>query len=257
VQNQVLLDAEQHFERLDRSLEGLKIDAPCNRRVLELILAQVIRRNRLKQGFVYLQISRGVATRNHAFPSSKTRASLVVTASRKAPPSDAEVERGVRVITVPESRWARPDLKTVSLLPNVLAKQDALEAGAYEAWFVDPNGNVTEGSSTNAWIVLEGQEIVTRPLGRDILAGITRQTLIEVARANNMRVTERTFSVADARAAKEAFLSSTTSYVMPVIMIDGAPVGDGNAGSVTLRLLDAYRRHLAKVSTPDGPSHDN
>ena len=240
-----LVDGEPHFDRLDRSLAGLRMDPPCTRRVLRLVLDQVIRRNRLSDGFVYLQITRGVAPRNHAFPGHATPPSLVVTASRRGPPAKAAVERGVTVVSVPETRWARPDLKTVSLLPNVLAKQQALDADAYEAWFVDSDGRVTEGSSTNAWIVLDGQEIVTRPLGRDILAGITRETLIAVARASNMRVTERAFSVAEAKSAREAFITSTTSFVMPVVAIDGAPVADGRPGPVTLRLLDAYRRHLA------------
>jgi D-alanine transaminase len=245
-----LVDAEPHFDRLARSLEGLRIAAPCDRRVLALILAQVIRRNQVRNGFVYLQVTRGVAPRNHPFPARATPPSLVVTASLRGPPTDAQVRDGARVITVPESRWARPDLKTVSLLPNVLAKQQALDSGAYEAWFVDRDGRVTEGSSTNAWIVADGQEIVTRPLGQDMLAGITRQTLIAVARANNMRVTERAFSVAEAQGAKEAFLTSTTSLVMPVVSIDGAPVNDGTAGPVTLQLLDAYRRHLNEDAAP-------
>ena len=245
-----LVDAEPHYDRLARSLDGLRIAAPCSRRALGLILARIVRRNRVRNGFVYLQVTRGVAPRNHPFPARDTRPSLVITASHRGPPSDAQVERGARVITVPESRWARPDLKTVSLLPNVLAKQQALDAGAYEAWFVDSDGHVTEGSSTNAWIVVDGQEIVTRPLGQDILAGITRQTLIEVARANNMRVTERVFTVAEAKRAKEAFLTSTTSFVMPIVSIDGAPVGEGGPGRVTLRLLDAYRRHLNQDAAP-------
>jgi D-alanine transaminase len=239
-----LIDGEPHFDRLDRSLAGLRIEPPCSRVVLRVIIDQVIRRNQISQGSVYLQITRGVAPRSHAFPARAPAPSLVVTGSRRGQPSAADVGRGIKVLTVPETRWARPDLKTVSLLPNVLAKQQALDGGAYEAWFVDRNGHVTEGSSTNAWIVLDGQELVTRPLGQDILAGITRQTLIEVARASNMRVTERAFSVAEAQAAREAFISSTTSFVMPVVAIDGAPVGEGTPGAVTLRLLDAYRRHL-------------
>ncbi|MEX2455155.1 MAG: D-amino-acid transaminase [Rhodospirillaceae bacterium] len=239
-----LVECDPHFERLDRSLGGLRIGWPCSRRVLRLILDRVIRRNGISDGYVYLQVTRGVAPRNHPFPAHPTAPSLVVTASRRAAPSPAAVERGVRIVSLPETRWARPDLKTVSLLPNVLAKQQAIEAGADEAWFLDADGRVTEGSSTNAWIVLDGQEIVTRPTGQDILAGITRQTLIEVARSSNMRVTERAFSLAEARSAREAFITSTTAFVMPVIAIDGAPVGDGRPGPVTLRLLDAYRRHL-------------
>lgn len=240
-----LVDCDAHMERLERSLTGLRIDLPCERGIIPLILQRVVRRNHLRTGQVYLQISRGVAPRNHAFPHDPVRPSMVVTTSRRKPPSDEAVSRGAKVITVPDTRWSRPDIKTVSLLANVLAKQQAIEEGAMEAWFIDKDGLITEGSSTNAWIVTEGQEIVTRPLGQDILAGITRQTLIKVARANNLRVTERPFSVSEAKTAKEAFFTSTTSFVMPVVSIDDTQVNTGEPGGVTLQLLNAYRRHIA------------
>jgi len=248
VANGRLVDGEQHFDRLERSLEGLRINPPCDRRILPLIMMRVLRRNHIDQGFIYLQITRGVAPRSHAFPAPDTVASLVVTASRKKLPTSADITRGVKIVTVPETRWSRPDIKTVSLLPNVLAKQDAVERGAYEAWFFDKSGMITEGSSTNAWIVVDGKEIITRPLGRDILAGITRQTLISIARESNLVVTERPFSVDEALAAKEAFLTSTTSFVMPVVAIDGTPIGDGIPGDVSLLLFDAYRRYLDRVT---------
>jgi D-alanine transaminase len=169
----------------------------------------------------------------------------VVTAARRRPPSEAAVQRGVRVITTPDIRWRRPDIKSVSLLPNVLAKQQAIEAGADEAWFVDGQGRVTEGSSTNAWIVTGPAEVVTRPLDHDILAGVTRQAVIDAARESNIRVIERCFTVEEARRAPEAFLTSTTSYVMPVVAMDGEALGNGRPGPVTRLLLDAYRRRLA------------
>jgi len=248
VANGRLVDTEPHLDRLERSLEGLRIDPPCGRRVMPHILSRVLRRNHIDQGFVYLQITRGVAPRNHAFPRRSTVSSLVVTASRKKLPVAADIARGAKIVTVPESRWSRPDIKSVSLLPNVLAKQDAVERGAYEAWFVDKNGMITEGSSTNAWIVVDGKEIVTRPLGHEILAGITRQTLISIARESNLVVTERPFSVDEALSAKEAFLTSTTSFVMPVVAIDGTPIADGKPGDVSLLLFDAYRRYLDRVT---------
>ena len=248
VANGRLVDGEQHFDRLERSLEGLHIDTPCDRRIFPLIMQQVLRRNHMDQGFVYLQITRGVAPRNHAFLARRTAASIVVTASRKKLPTATDVARGAKIVTVPETRWARPDIKTVSLLPNVLAKQLAVERGAYEAWFVDREGMITEGSSTNAWIVVDGKEVVTRPLGRDILAGITRQTLISIARENNLIVSERLFSLEEALAAKEAFLTSTTSFVMPVVAIDDTPIGDGKPGDVSLQLFDAYRRYLDQAT---------
>lgn len=240
-----LVDCDAHMERLERSLAGLRIEPPCSRSNIVLIMERIVRRNHIRNGQIYLQITRGVAPRYHAFPAEDVKSSLVMTANHRRPPSDEAVARGAKVITLPDTRWSRPDIKTVSLLPNVLAKQKAVESGALEAWFTDENGLVTEGSSTNAWIVTEGQEIVTRPLGQELLAGITRQTVIAVARANNMRVTERAFSVDEAMKAKEAFLTSTTSFVMPVVSIDDTPVDTGEPGRVTLQLLDAYRRHVA------------
>jgi D-alanine transaminase len=239
-----LIDLERHFDRLDRSLAALDIVRPCERAALRVIVREVLRRNRIRDGIVYMQVTRGVARRNHAFPAAAVPA-LVVTAARKQPPSQAAVERGVKVITVPETRWKRPDIKSVALLPNVLAKQQAMAAGAEEAWFVDEAGRVTEGSSTNAWIVTGPAEVVTRPLGRDILAGITRDVVLETARESNIRVVERSFTVDEAKGAREAFITSTTSWVLPVVAIDGAPVGDGRPGPVTRLLLDAYRRRVA------------
>jgi D-alanine transaminase len=238
-----LIDLEYHFERLDRSLRELRIRPPCDHAALAVVLREVLRRNRVADGIVYLQITRGVARRGHAFPAH-ARTALVVTAARKRPPSPAAFERGMRVITAPDLRWKRPDIKTVSLLPNVLAKQQAVEAGAEEAWLVDGEGRVTEGSSTNAWIVVGPAEVVTRPLGNDVLAGVTRRTVIEVARDNNIRIVERSFTVEEAKRAREAFLTSTTSYVMPVVAIDGEAVGDGRPGPVTRLLLEAYRRRI-------------
>ena len=239
-----LIDGDLHYDRLDRSLSELRIAAPCSRAVMGIVFDQVIRRNGIRNGIVYLQITRGVARRNHAFPPDGTASSLVVTASRLLPPSPALVEKGVAVISLPESRWARPDIKSISLLPNVLAKQLAAEAGAYEAWFVDDAGRVTEGSSTNAWIALDGQEVVTPPLGSGILAGITRQSLLEAAKRANIRITERSFTIEEARMAQEAFVTSTTSFVLPVVSLDGQPVGTGIPGPVTRALLRAYQEHV-------------
>jgi len=237
-----LVDADGHLDRLGRSLKALSIDWPCSRAALLGVLGEVIRRNRITVGTVYLQVSRGAAPRNHAFPAPSVRPGLFVTANRKAPPSAELVARGVSVVTMPENRWARPDIKTVGLLPNVLAKQRAVEQGAYEAWFVKPDGEVTEGSSTNAWIVTEGNRLITRPAGHDIIAGITRQAVIDCARGANLQVIERPFSIDEAKAAREAFITSTTSFVLPVVAIDGEPVGGGRPGPVAARLNQDYRR---------------
>ena len=245
VANSHLVDLAPHLERLDKSLSNLAIDWPCSERVLKIIFTQLIKRNRLKDGIVYLQVTRGVAPRNHAFPLAELRSSLVVTVSRAGRPPAQKIAEGVKVVTMPENRWSRPDIKSVSLLPNVLAKQFAVQNDAFETWFVDSKQTITEGSSTNAWIVLPGQEIVTRPLGNDILAGITRMKLIELAKAGNLRITERAFTVEEAVNAEEAFLTSTTSFVMPVVEIDGKQVGNGKPGPVTDSLLALYREHFS------------
>lgn len=245
VANSHLVDLAPHLERLDKSLSYLAIDWPCSERVLKIIFTQLIKRNRLKDGIVYLQVTRGVAPRNHAFPLAELRSSLVVTVSRAGRPPAQKIAEGVKVVTMPENRWSRPDIKSVSLLPNVLAKQFAVQNDAFETWFVDIKQTITEGSSTNAWIILPGQEIVTRALGNDILAGITRMKLIELAKAGNLRITERAFTVEEAVNAEEAFLTSTTSFVMPVVEIDGKQVGNGKPGPVTDSLLALYREHFA------------
>ena len=155
-------------------------------------------------------------------------------------PERAAEDRGAAVVSIPDRRWGRCDVKSVSLLPNVLAKQDAREQGAYEAWLIDPEGRVTEGSSTNAWIVDDAGRIVTRDLEANILGGITRRTVIELAREAGIEVAERPFTPAEAQSAPEAFLTSTTSFVRGVVRIDGCPVGTGEPGPVTLRLRDLY-----------------
>ncbi|MBT5047194.1 MAG: D-amino-acid transaminase [Rhodospirillaceae bacterium] len=240
-----LVDCDAHMDRLQRSLASMRITPPSSRANIVRVMERIVRRNHIRAGLIYLQVTRGVAPRNHAFPTDEVESSLVITGKHRPAPSEEAVARGARIITLLDTRWSRPDIKTISLLPNVLAKQQAVEAGAFETWFTDEKGLVTEGSSTNAWIVTDGQEIVTRPLGQELLAGITRQTVLTVARANNLRVTERAFSVSEAKMAKEAFLTSTTAFVMPVVSIDDTPVNTGEPGSVTLQLLDAYRRHIA------------
>jgi D-alanine transaminase len=221
--------------RLDRSLAALRIPLPLSHKALQTIVAEVVRRNRVTDGTVYLQITRGVAKREHAFPKS-ARPSVVLTA-RASKPRTAEWRSGVAVITIPDIRWKRPDIKSVSLLPNVLGKQQAVEAGAFEAWMVDDDGNVTEGTSTNAWIVTGKGELVTRKADTAILHGVTRAVLCDRTRGPGPKVVERPFSVAEAKAAAEAFLTSTTSAVMPVIRIDDAVIGDGKPGPVARRLL--------------------
>ncbi len=239
-----LIDQGLHLARLHRSLDALKIAPPVSDAVLGAVMREMLRRNGIADGFLYLQISRGSAPREFAFPK-RARPSLVVTARRHRGPAARLVEEGVGVITLPDLRWARPDIKSVSLLPNALGKQQAKEAGAYEAWQVDRDGNVTEGTSSNAWIVTSGGEVVTRQADTGILNGVTRLGLIGLLQREGLRLVERPFSVAEAKSAREAFLTSTTNFVLPVVSIDGTPVGNGHPGSITRRLRQAYETYVA------------
>ena len=233
-----------HFDRLDRSLAELDMDWPCSRRALGLIANQVLRRNFIRRGFLYVQVTRGVAPRNHAFPA-RTAPTLVISARPAKAPFDGLRKVGVKVISLTDNRWKRPDIKSISLLPNVLAKQQATEMGAYEAWFVDDEGFITEGTSTNAWMVSRAGAILPRPLDQAILAGRMRSTLLEAARGNGITVSEQAFTVADVKGAAEAFLTSTTNFVLPVIAIDDVSVGTGEPGPVTAKLMVHYHDHFA------------
>ena len=236
-----LADPEGHFARLERSLGELSIDKPMSRAALTLVLKEAVRRNRVTEGLVYLQVSRGVAPRDHAFPNPPVRPAVVITVSRvDRAASEARAAEGVGVVTTPENRWGRCDIKTVGLLPNVLAKQKARAAGAVEAWFVDELGFVTEGASSNAWIVDGEGRLRTRDTNANILRGVTRYTLLDVIRENGLEVDERPFTPADALAAREAFITGAGSLVLPVVTVDGQPVGDGKVGPVASRLRRLY-----------------
>lgn len=236
-----LADTEGHLARLERSLRELRIAQPMARASLMAVVRETVRRNRVRNGLCYLQVTRGQARRDHVFPAAGTPPSLVVTAKAWDQGAvDAKARAGGAVITTPESRWARCDIKTVGLLPNVLAKQSAREAGAVEAWFVDRDGYVTEGGSTNAWIVDAEGRLRTRDTQANILRGITRHTLIDVAREAQFAVDERPFTVDEARGAREAFITAASAFVLPIVRIDGQPIGDGKPGPVALRLRDLY-----------------
>jgi D-alanine transaminase len=238
-----LVDLPAHLARLGRSLGELRIPAPMSDGALTVVLAETVRRNRVRDGIVYLQATRGRARRDHAFPARVSPA-LVASARATAPVPAKWVEEGVRVISTPDVRWARCDVKSIALLPNVLAKQAARERGAFEAWQVDDDGFVTEGASTNAWIVDGDGALVTRPAGPEILNGVTRLRLIELARGAGMAVIERPFTLAEAKAAREAFLTSTTAFVLPVTQIDDAVIGNGRPGGRALELRAMYE-HFA------------
>ena len=234
-------DAEGHFARLERSLSELQIPMPMSRKALTLLLREAVRRNRVRDGVVYLQVSRGVAPRDHAFPTGEVRPAVVITVKRvDREAAEAKAAKGVAVVTVPENRWARCDIKTVGLLPNALARQKAKEAGAAEAWFVDELGFVTEGAASNAWIVDDQGRLRTRDTNANILRGITRHTLIDVIAREGLQVDERPFTPAEAVAAKEAFITGAGALVLPVVAVDGQPVGDGSPGPLAMRLRRLY-----------------
>jgi D-alanine transaminase len=239
-----LIDERRHLERLQRSLKEIKIPLPMSVRALGVVLREVVSRNRIGYGIVYLQITRGVARRDHAFPSGQTLPSLVVTArSLNMSRNEALAKNGIAVVSVPDDRWGRVDIKTIGLLPNVLARQNAIERGARDAWFVDKDGMVTEASSANAWIVAPAGVLVTRHVDRAILRGITRTVVLDAIKAEGLAVEERGFSLEEAYGAREAFITSASQIVLPVIRIDGRTIGDGKPGPVAMSLRRQFHRY--------------
>jgi D-alanine transaminase len=238
-----VVDLPRHMTRLQRSLRELRIDMPMPLPALEVVIHETVRRNRVAYGIVYLQVTRGVARRDHAFPVKPVKPAIVVTARglnfRKNQDTAA---RGIGVITIPENRWPRVDIKSVSLLPNVLAKQQARENDAYEAWFVDGEGHVTEGASSNAWIVTRDGKVITRSATSGILAGVTRAVLTNVMSALQIKFEERPFTPQEAHEAAEAFVTASSQIVMPVVRIDGRPIGDGKSGTISMRLREEFHR---------------
>jgi D-alanine transaminase len=243
-----LVDERRHMDRLHRSLGALKMSPPMSDAALTLVLRETVARNRVRNGIVYLQVTRGVARRDHAFPPVPTAAALVVTARRLDRTKSAqEAAAGVAVVSVPDNRWGRVDIKSISLLPNVLAKQAAREQGAREAWFVDSDGFVTEGSSSNAWIVTDDGRLLTRPADHSILRGVARTVVLEVAQAHHLKVEERPFTIKEAYAAREAFMTAASQIVLPVVRIDGRPIGQGTPGPIAIALRRDFHRH-AQIS---------
>jgi D-alanine transaminase len=243
-----LIDERRHLDRLDRSLGELSIAPPMARQAMRLIMREVVRRNRMTTGLLYLQVTRGVAPRDHRFPQT-VKPALVMTA-RSIPEFPKEMrDDGVKILTIPDIRWARCDIKSVALLPNILGKQAAAEAAAYEAWMVEEGGRITEGSSSNAWIVTADNILVTRPTGNRILAGITRRAIFDLAEELGYAIEQRAFTVAEAHAAKEAFMSNSSHFVTPVTQIDDAVIANGKPGNLTLELHDRYVRYMEAAAT--------
>jgi D-alanine transaminase len=238
-----LVDERRHMARLERSLRELRIHRPMSLAALGVVLRETVRRNRVRDGIVYLQVTRGASPRDFPFPSEETPPTIVVTAHANDPRRiEMLAEQGIAVVTVPDIRWQRVDIKSVALLPNVLAKQAARDQGAREAWLVDARGYVTEGASSNAWIVAD-DTLITRPLGNDILPGITRSVVLDVLAARGLRLDERPFTVEEAYAAREAFVTSASQTVMPVVRIDGRAVGEGKPGPVAKALRRDFHAH--------------
>lgn len=236
-----LIDSDGHFERLARSLGELGITPPMGRRALELVLREAVRRNRVKHGLLYLQVTRGVARRDHAFPDPAPEPAIVITAkSTDAAAAEARAAKGVSVITTPENRWGRCDIKTIGLLPNAMAKTAARDQGAAEAWFVDADGLVTEGASSNAWIVDADGVLRTRDTTANILRGVTRKSVMGLLGEVNIRLDERAFTPEEARNAREAFITGAGALILPVVAIDGVPIGTGKPGPVAQRLRALY-----------------
>jgi D-alanine transaminase len=239
------VDEDLHLARLERSLREIHLPMPMSRAALSMVLREVAQRNRVREGLLYMQVTRGVSRRDHAFPARPVPPALVVTI-RRVPAYPTDVDKWqAACITMPDQRWARRDIKSVNLLPNVLARQKAREAGAIEAiLFDEATGMVTEGAATTFWIVDENGAIRTRFLDHVILPGCTRAALMAELRTLGMAYDERAFSIEEMRRAREAFITSATSFVKPITKIDGQPVGDGKVGPVVRRLFEIFARHV-------------
>lgn len=245
-----IFDEEHHLDRLVRSVGEIGMEMPMERDALKLVIREMARRNRVRDGLIYMQVTRGAYRRDHAVPIASGRPTLIITARSMNPVQLAQRrEQGVKVVTRPDQRWARCDIKSTALLPNILAKTEARDAGAFEAWLVDRDGFVTEGSSTSAWIVDKGGNIVTRDLSNAILPGVTRREILDAAAEAQIAIVERKFTPAEALEAKEAFMTAATLGATPIVGIDGHQIGDGKPGPVARRLQELYARRAEKLAS--------
>mgnify|MGYP001176960197 CR=1 FL=1 len=240
-----LIDQKRHLDRLDHSLNELMIEWPVKRSALEIIIKQIIKKNLIKTGLVYLQVSRGSSPRDFPFPKG-VKPTLVVTARPLKPFNPENALKGMEVTTLPDIRWERCDIKTTQLLPAAISKQKALDSGVSDAWFVNEDNIVTEGTSNNAWIVTQDNKLKTRPASHAILNGITRQAILELAHLENIDVSEEAFSLEEALNAKEAFVSSASACVKPVTKINDHVIGDGQVGEITRKIAQYYVGFLEK-----------
>ena len=234
-----LVDNAAHLARLDRSLGEIVIRNPHDSAEWERLQTELVSRNGLTEGLVYMQVTRGVAERDFAYPPADTPPTVMMFTQAKTVAANPLAEKGARIITVEDLRWKRRDIKSVALLAQVLAKQQAVEAGVSEAWMVE-DGSITEGSSSTAFIVSRDRKLVTRPLSTALLPGITRASVLKLAAEADLTIEERLITVAEAHEAEEAFYTSASSFVMPVIEIDGRTIGGGKPGPLTQRLRELY-----------------
>jgi D-alanine transaminase len=244
-----IFDEEHHLDRLVRSVGEIGMAMPMEREALKLVIREMARRNRVRDGLIYMQVTRGAYRRDHAIPPAADRPTLIITARALNAALIAERrEQGVKVITHADERWARCDIKSTALLPNILAKTDARKAGAFEAWLIDRDGFITEGSSTSAWIVDKDGNIVTRDLSHAILPGVTRREILDAAAEAQIAIVERKFTPAEALAAREAFMTAATLGATAIVSIDGHRIGDGKPGPVARRLQELYARRAEKLA---------
>tara|TARA_Y100000590_G_C15551528_1_gene951088 strand:+ start:254 stop:1132 length:879 start_codon:yes stop_codon:yes gene_type:complete len=241
--NKNLVDKNQHLLRLQKSLKKIKINLKINKQKFNKIFTKLIKLNNVINGYVYIQITRGVAERRHEFPKKYKPTVIIFTKDIKI---DKKLyENGVKIISIPDLRWSRRDIKTTGLLPNVLSKQLALEKNAFESWFID-NGNITEGAASNAWIIKGSNLILTHPANKKILKGVTRDTVIRILKKNNFQVKEKPFNLIEAKNAKEAFLTSSTLSVLPVVKIDNYNISNGKPGNITKKIMNLYNNYINK-----------
>jgi D-alanine transaminase len=244
--NGVMADMQGHLDRLERSLSELRIDMPVSRRVLPLIIRELLHRNRLKNAAVYIQISRGEAPREFRFPEPRPAPTLIITARHFDFDSVPIEDKGIKVITHPDLRWARRDIKTTNLLPPVLAKQKSWEHGGKEVWLVDDEGYITEGGSSNAWIVDKKGRLVIRPSTKSTLKGVTKTAIYAFSGEKGIEIEERKFTPEEAYQAAEAFSSSATALITPIVNIDGHTINGGQVGQVTIEIYKAYREYAGR-----------
>ena len=239
----VFYDFDAHINRLFNSLKSIEIEFSFTKKTIELIVKNLIRLNRVTFGSVYIQVSRGIAERNHTYDNLKIKPVLTIITSKKHNTTNADI-KCVKAVTVRDNRWSRPDIKTTQLLPNVLAKTMANKEGAYESIFIDDKGYVTEGSSSNIWIINYKNEIITRNIDGKILSGITRKTVAEFAKLNDLKVIEKKFSKEDMIKAKEVFLTSASSFVTPINEIDEVKINNGEVGQLSVKLKKLYFKNF-------------